>query len=66
MPRRQPPLERSDSTEANAETPLTQAEAVEAMEKFKDLTRKLLSVPRSKVEKEHKRFRARRARLRKN
>jgi hypothetical protein len=61
---KRPPRERSDSTEANAARSLSRADAVEAMDRFKNLTRKLLSVPREKIQIEQQRHDAEQAALR--
>ena len=47
--------ERSGSTEADAEKPMTKAEAAKAMDRFKDLTRRLLKVPRERLQAEEER-----------
>jgi hypothetical protein len=46
--------------EANAEKPLTKGAAAEAMNRFRNLTRQLLAVPREKFEAEERLYRKRR------
>lgn len=58
MAKPQRPHERSDSTEANDERPLTKTEAAQAMDRFKNLTRKLLKVPTEKLKAEEENYRA--------
>jgi hypothetical protein len=53
---KRPPRDRSDSTEASAGKPLTKAEAAKAMDRFKNLTRTLLNVPREKLNAEQQRY----------
>ena len=53
---KRPRHDRSDSTEASAGKPLTKAEAVKAMGRFKNLTRNLLNVPREKIQAEEKHY----------
>jgi len=48
--------DRSDSTEASAGKSLTKAEAGRAMDRFKNLTRDLLNVPREKIQAEENRY----------
>jgi|GEM_PF-4763565 len=62
MAKKQSHLEKHGKGGANAEKPLTKAEAVEAMNKFKNLTRQLLAVPRGKFEVEQRLY----AKLRKS
>jgi hypothetical protein len=46
--------------EASAEKPLTKGEAAEAMNRFRNLTRQLLAVPREKLEAEMRLYEKRR------
>jgi hypothetical protein len=48
--------ERSDKAEADAQKPMTKAEAVEAMGRFKTLTRQLLGVTREQLKDEEDRY----------
>jgi hypothetical protein len=56
--RRQP--EQSDNAEANAvaEKPMTKAEAAKAMERFRALTGRLLTVSREQIAEEERRHQA--------
>jgi len=58
MERRKRPPERNDRGEEKEKgmPPLSKSEAVDAMERFKNLTRKILDVPPEKLRAEQERF----------
>ena len=59
---KRPRHDRSDSTGASAEKPLTKEVAAKAMDRFKNLTRGLLHVSREKIEAEERHYQKEKAR----
>jgi hypothetical protein len=62
---KRPAHDRNDSTEAGVKKPLSKSEAAKAMDRFKNLARKLLNVPREKIQIEQQRHEAEQAARRK-